>query len=253
MNGAVIGKTSSEGPYWFAYVRIRLKRRKLQAELVMKDMVEDLTKAYNEGRKINDDRYDELVSLYSIMLGRSEDEANGFIVSTADFAPLTTYVLQTMKKSVADFHAVADNLPDDVFKNRVKQINLKFDNQLSTAKVQLITAGLFNSTVWTTTASGIERDREMALNDLIETKIDVYVKVSNAAGEMGQRFVDAAAKMQQMAHDRLIKPSELRNNVFKWMLEFMERRKDEFPALDTIVGTAKSLGYSETTTSNGVK
>ena len=250
---AVIGKTSSEGPYWFAYVRIRLKRRKLQAELVMKDMVEDLTKAYNEGRKINDDRYDELVSLYSIMLGRSEDEANGFIVSTADFAPLTSYVLQTMKKSVADFHAVADNLPDDVFKNRVRQINLKFDNQLSTAKVQLITAGLFNSTVWTTTASGIERDREMALNDLIETKIDVYVKVSNAAGEMGQRFVDAAAKMQQMAHDRLIKPSELRNNVFKWMLEFMERRKDEFPALDTIVGTAKSLGYSETTTSNGVK
>ena len=224
--------------------------------ILMRKMAEDIDAlAQAEGMSPEDAaaQLDAAAAANPEMMQEAEDEANGFIVSTADFAPLTTYVLQTMKKSVADFHAVADNLPDDVFKNRVKQINLKFDNQLSTAKVQLITAGLFNSTVWTTTASGIERDREMALNDLIETKIDVYVKVSNAAGEMGQRFVDAAAKMQQMAHDRLIKPSELRNNVFKWMLEFMERRKDEFPALDTIVGTAKSLGYSETTTSNGVK
>ena len=245
------GETSA--PYWYAYVRIRLKRRKLQAELVMKDMVEDLTKAYNEGRKINDDRYDELVKLYAIMLGRTEDEGNGFMLETADFKPLTDYVLQTMKKTVADFHAVADNLPDEVFKNRVKEINLKFDNQLSTARVELITAGLFNSTVWTTTASGIERNREMALNDLIETKIDVYVKVAGAAGDIGTRFMDAAAKIQQMAKERLLDPADMRNTVFKWMLEFMERRKDEFPGIDQIAGAAKQLGYAETTTSNGVK
>ena len=213
----------------------------------------DLTKAYNEGRKINDDRYDEIVALYSIMLGRTEDEGNNYIISTADFKPLTDYVLQTMKKSVADFHAVADNLPDDVFKNRVKEINLKFDNQLSSARVELITAGLFNSTVWTTTASGIERNREMALNDLIETKIDVYVKVTNAAGDIGSRFMDAAVKLQQMAKQRLLDPAETRNQVFKWMLDFMERRKDEFPGLDQIAGAARSLGYGETTTSNGVK
>ena len=245
--------TTSTAPYWFAYVRIRLKRRKLQAELVMKDMVEDLTKAYNEGRKINDDRYDELVNLYALMLGRTEDEGNGFILETADFKPLTDYVLGTMKRTVDDFHAVVDNLPDDVFKNRVREINLKFDNQLSKARVEMITAGLLNSTVWTTTASGIERNREMALNDLIEAKIDVYVKVAAASGELGQKFTDAAARLQQMAKDRLLDPAKLRNEVFKWMLDFMERRKDEFPGLDQIAGAAKQLGYAETTTSNGVK
>ena len=244
-NGGNRVGTTNEGPYWYAYVRIRLKRRKLQAELVMKDMVEDLTKAYNEGRKINDDRYDELVNLYALMLGRSEGEGNAFIADTADIKPLTDYVLLSMKKTVADFHAVVDNLPDDVFKNRVREINLKFDNQLSKAKVEMITAGLFNSTVWTTTASGIERNREMALNDLIETKIDVYVKVAAASGDLGQKFTDAAARLQGMA--------KLRNEVFKWMLDFMERRKDEFPGLDQIAGAAKQLGYAETTTSNGVK
>ncbi len=242
-----------EGPYWYAYVRIRLKRRKLQAELVMKDMVEDLTKAYNEGRKVNDDRYDELVNLYALMLGRTEDEGNDFMLQTADFKPLTDYVLQTMKKTVADFHAVADNLPDEVFKNRIREINLKFDNQLSKARTDLVTAGLFNSTVWTTTASGIERNREMALNDLIETKIDVYVKVAGAAGDIGTRFTEAAARLQKMAQDRLLDPAKARNDVFKWMLDFMERRKDEFPRLDQIAGAARQLGYSETTTSNGVK
>lgn len=242
-----------EGPYWYAYVRIRLKRRKLQAELVMKDMVEDLTKAYNEGRKVNDDRYDELVNLYVLMLGRTEDEGNDFMLQTADFKPLTDYVLQTMKKTVADFHAVADNLPDEVFKNRIREINLKFDNQLSKARTDLVTAGLFNSTVWTTTASGIERNREMALNDLIETKIDVYVKVAGAAGDIGTRFTEAAARLQKMAQDRLLDPAKARNDVFKWMLDFMERRKDEYPGLDQIAGAARQLGYSETTTSNGVK
>ena len=234
-------------------MRIRLKRRKLQAELVMKDMVEDLTKAYNEGRKINDDRYDELVNLYSLMLGRTENEGNDFMRATTDFKPLTDYVLLTMKKTVTDFHAVADNLPDDVFKNRVKEINLKFDNQLSKARSELITAGLFNSTVWPTTASGIERNREMALNALIETKIDVYVKVAGAAGDIGQKFTDAAARLQQMAKERMLDPEKARNEVFKWMLDFMERRKDEFPGMDQIAGAVKQLGYAETTTSNGVK
>ena len=252
-DGTGVSKTESEGPYWYAYVRIRLKRRKLQAELVMKDMVEDLTKAYNEGRKINDDRYDELVNLYSLMLGRTENEGNDFMRATTDFKPLTDYVLLTMKKTVTDFHAVADNLPDDVFKNRVKEINLKFDNQLSKARSELITAGLFNSTVWPTTASGIERNREMALNALIETKIDVYVKVAGAAGDIGQKFTDAAARLQQMAKERMLDPEKARNEVFKWMLDFMERRKDEFPGMDQIAGAVKQLGYAETTTSNGVK
>lgn len=243
---------SSEGPYWFAYVRLRLKRRKLQAELVMKDMVADLTNAYNEGRKINDDRYDELVSLYAIMLGRTEGENNAFIAATADFEPLTNYVLQTMKKTIADFHAVADNLPDDVFKNRVRMINLKFDNEKSTARAQLITTGLYNSSTWITTEAGIERNREMALNDLIETKIDVYVKVANAGSDIGSRFMDSANRMMQMMKERSIDPSKMRNDVFKWMLDFMERRKDEFPALEQVAGAAKSLGYGETTVSNGV-
>lgn len=243
---------SSEGPYWFAYVRLRLKRRKLQAELVMKDMVADLTNAYNEGRKINDDRYDELVSLYAIMLGRTEGENNAFIAATADFEPLTNYVLQTMKKTIADFHAVADNLPDDVFKNRVKMINLKFDNEKSTARAQLITTGLYNSSTWITTEAGIERNREMALNDLIETKIDVYVKVANAGSDIGSRFMESANRMMQMMKERSIDPSKMRNDVFKWMLDFMERRKDEFPALEQVAGAAKSLGYGETTVSNGV-
>lgn len=217
----------------------------------MKDMIVDLTNAYNEGRKINDDRYDEIVSLYAIMLGRTEDEGNGFILATADFKPLTDYVIETMRKTISDFHGVADRMPEEVFRNRVRQINLKFDNELSSAKTGLITKGLFSTTVWETTSAGIERNREMALNDLEETKVDLYVKVASTGSEIGQKFVDTAAKMQQMLKDRLLDPTDMRNNVFKWMLEFMERRKDEFPGIEQIAGAAKSLGYAETTVSNG--
>ena len=50
-----------------------LKRQVLKPEAALDDLTESFTNAYNEGRTLNDQRYDEIVALFSVMLDKTED------------------------------------------------------------------------------------------------------------------------------------------------------------------------------------
>ena len=254
-NSSNIGSSSSTteqdgGPYWYAFQRLRLKRRKMQSETVLQDMIESFTKAYNEGRTVNDERYDELVALYSIMLRRTEDEANAFAgLSVDDFKPLAEMVTKAVKKALEDYAASVGDIPDDWMKSRIEEINRKFDALLGEAKSKMVSAGTYNSTVWPTTASGIERDRQVALNELRDTmvtlKIDAYGKIATITAEVGQKLMDCEIRIIEAQQKMLLGPTEVRNTVFKWMLDFMERRDDDYPGLDQLVTVADRLGYGD--------
>ena len=249
------GKSSAKtkqdgGPYWYAYNRIRLKRRRMQTELVLKDMIAQFTKAYNEGRQINDERYDELVALYALMLSRTEDEANAFAgLNVDDFKPLAKLVTDEIKKAIEEYKNAVGNLPEDWMQSRIDEINRKFDALLAEAKSKMVSAGTYNSTVWPTTASGIERDRQIALNDLkdemVTTKVDVYGKIAGMTADVGKNLLDCEIKILEMQNKMMLGPTEMRNQVFKWMLDFMERRDDDYPGLESIAQIAERLGYSD--------
>ncbi len=249
--------TQDGGPYWYAYNRIRLKRRKMQTELVLKDMIAQFTKAYNEGRQINDERYDELVALYALMLSRTEDEANAFAgLNVDDFKPLAKLVTDEIKKAIEEYKNAVGNLPEDWMQSRIDEINRKFDALLAEAKSKMVSAGTYNSTVWPTTASGIERDRQIALNDLkdemVTTKVDVYGKIAGMTADVGKNLLDCEIKILEMQNKMMLGPTEMRNQVFKWMLDFMERRDDDYPGLESIAQIAERLGYSDGATGGSV-
>lgn len=238
------------GPYWYAYNRIRLKRRRMQTELVLKDMIAQFTRAYNEGRQINDERYDELVALYALMLSRTEDEANAFAgLNVDDFKPLAKLVTDEIKKAIEEYKNAVGDLPEDWMQSRIDEINRKFDALLAEAKSKMVSAGTYNSTVWPTTASGIERDRQIALNDLkdemVTTKVDVYGKIASMTADVGKNLLDCEIKILEMQNKMMLGPTEMRNQVFKWMLDFMERRDDDYPGLESIAQIAERLGYSD--------
>lgn len=237
--------TQDGGPYWYAYTRIRLKRRKMQTELVLKDMVRSFTKAYNEGRQINDERYDELVSLYALMLSRTEDEANAFAgLSADDFKPLAEMITGAIRKAMEDYRDALGGA-DDIVAARIDEINRKFDALLAEAKSKMVSAGTYNSTVWPTTASGIERDRQIALKDAGSLKLDVYGKIASMTADIGGKLLDCEIRILEMQNKMMLGPTEIRNQVFKWMLDFMERRDDDYPGLESISQIAERLGYSE--------
>ena len=251
-NSGVSSATNTQdgGPYWYAYNRIRLKRRRMQTELVLKDMIAQFTKAYNEGRTINDERYDELVALYALMLSRTEDEANAFAgLNVDDFKPLAKLVTDEIKKAIEEYRNAVGNLPTDWMQSRIDEINRKFDALLAEAKSKMVSAGTYNSTVWPTTVSGIERDRQIALNDLkddmVTLKVDVYGKIASMTADVGKNLLDCEIRILEMQNKMMLGPTEMRNQVFKWMLDFMERRDDDYPGLESIAQIAERLGYSD--------
>ena len=250
-NGSSVTTTQQDGgPWWYSYTKLRLKRRKMQSELVLKDMIASFTKAYNEGRQINDERYDELVALYALMLSRTEDEANAFAgLSVDDFKPLAKMVTDAVKDALEKYGASVENLPEDWLQSRRDEVNRKFDALLAEAKSKMVSEGTYNSTVWPTTVSGIERDRQFALNDLkddmVTLRVDVMGKIAAMTADVGAKLMDCEIRIIEAQQKMLLGPTEIRNTVFKWMLDFMERREDDYPGLEQLATIASQLGYAE--------
>jgi len=243
--------TSGGAPYWYSCFAVRLQRRRIQAEQVLQDMVQSFTDAYNEGRQVNSDRYDEIVSLYALMLARTESEANNVFsaLSPEDFKPLAEMVVNAVREALENYRNALGDLPEDWMASRIQEINDKYDALLSEAQAKMITAGTYNSTVWPTTASGIERDRQKALNDLkdelVTLKVDVYGKIASITADIGKQLLDCEIRIIEAMNKMLLTPTELRNTVFKWMLDFMERRDDDHPSLESLVTVSEKLGYAE--------
>lgn len=237
------------GAFWYSCQRIRLKRRKMQSEAVLQDMITSFTKAYNEGREVNNARYSELVSLYAIMLNRTEGEANSWNLSVDDFKPLAQMVVDAVKDALSKYGASVKDIPSDWLKQREKDINDKFDALVGQAKTTMVTNGTFNSTVWPTTLAGIERKRSDALNalkdEMVTLKVDTYGKIAAMTADIGTKLMDVEIKVIEAQKSLLLGPTEVRNTVFKWMLDFMERREDDYPGLDQLVTVADRLGYGD--------
>lgn len=225
------------------YILYYLKRRRLQSDKALNDLIKDFTAAYNEGRSINDQRYDEIVTIFNSMLDKTEDEINALgMTSTTEYEALLDLL-------PADFDTFDDDITgllDDWGTAQRARINLNFDNELADARANLVARGMYNTTVWATTSAGIERRRNEALNDLED-------KILARQAALIEGTYDRKLKMRTAvlaAHDRLIsikkddrfQPLDVRNRVLSAMLGFMERRQDEYPGLEQLGKLAEQLG-----------
>lgn len=91
-----------------------LSRKKLQSDRVLQTMINEFTSAYNEGRLLNDRRYDEIVQLYDVMLSRSTAEANAVTDFVGTYESLLSDIaLNQLPDSSSEIEAVAQGLISD--------------------------------------------------------------------------------------------------------------------------------------------
>jgi hypothetical protein len=214
---------SGGAPYWCAYQTVVLTRRKMQSELVLNDMIASFTKAYNEGRSVNNARYDELVALYSLMLSHTEDEANRIpldalkpddLIALGDelassfsdengikleeIRPIYDSALENIRAAITALKD-AVTIPANWLKSREDDINLKFDNEKNKINSTMIANGSFADSTWANIVSGIERDRHYALNNLADTmvtlKVDTYGKIATLTADSEGKLLDVVAKL----------------------------------------------------------
>ena len=234
-------------PYWCAWQKIRLERRRMQAELVLQSMVDTFVANFNEGRKINVDRYEELVALYALMVSQTQDDAANIDLDSIDFEPLFDEVKAAIKEKLSEYQSVADQIPSDWLESRKADINLKFDNLVGEARAKMVSDGTYNGTVWPSVLAGIEHQRSHALDALkdesVTLKLSAYGDIAKTTAALYGQMIDAQVRVFEALKSKKTTPITLRNEVLKWMYDFMERRTDDHVKIEELATLVEQMGY----------
>lgn len=240
---------SNEAPaYWSAWQRVRLKRRRLVAERVMQSMVDSFTEAYNGGRAIEDMRYNEIVSLYGLMVTRSEAEGNEIVAGATDLMPLANRMAEAALAAVGKADEDADAAAELVAGNRERDVNRQFDLLVAQTKAQMVTNGTYNGTLWPSVHAGIERQRSEALDKAREAGATARLNVRQSAATLRSNVLGSLLQAMQSvasaADQRKVTATEMRNSVLKWMLDYIGSREESYPELEEISTVAERMGFS---------
>ena len=305
---------------WSTY---QLRRRKMQSERVLNDMLREFTEAYNEGREVNSARYEEILLVYNASLDNTESfltaleagldtteaftelmldpiagdyatykasalskltlhdtdiaeldsyvaelesyqaevstfmtdlnsTATGLAESSSDLAVLVaslassatalgefaaelieakTSLSADVAADLAAFDVATEGLKDGLSKFETDseslltgygeslrtQINTRFDAQIATQKQSLISKGLYNATVWNSIASGIERERSLALTDVEDKITQQNVGITTGA-------YDRRARIRGAELDAKAKRATLTDNLHARLFSFRDQK-----------------------------
>ena len=243
LTNAVYGERSSTTG--IMQITYSLKRRTLKAEKALQDLIDQSTEGYNWGRKMNDQRYDDIVTIYSVLLDKTEDTLASLDGDDDYAADKIDGVLDLLPADYEE-HAADPDIDLDAYGTAQRaRINLQYDNLLTTLKQSLIQRGIYNTTVYNTDVIGIEGERTIALNafedDLMRLKADMAHKLYDQKITMRQGVINAAERWKAQRSNGMDRLA-LQSKITIAMLSFMERREDTYPDLNNINQLAATFG-----------
>lgn len=224
----------------------KLRRRIIKPEKALQKLINSQTSAYNSGRQLNDMRYDDIVTLWAVLIDKTETELNSLGGDDDEYEDLVDTVLTDIEADYQAYKVASDGIFDDYGVAQLLRINTAFDAKLAEGRSVLLTRGMYNSTIWTDTSSGIERERQFAITDLDD-------KIADKQQGLNDRLFKARVQVRTdilAARDRLrsylSKSGEvhtaMRNRLQEAMNAFMERREDTYPDINGIGALATSMG-----------
>jgi hypothetical protein len=236
---AIVSENS--GRTWYA-----LTRRIIKPEYVLRDLVSSYTRAYNEGRQLNDQRYDDLVTLYLAVLDKTEDSLNELEDDHANFQTLIDTHLAQVTSDHATYAADVDGDLDAWGTSLLAEINARFDAELSKAQQSLIDRGMYSGVMWTTTSAGIERERTRALTDaqdkITQAQLALKHKIQAELTSMRDRVFAARERVRAFLSGAVDRHLAVRNGAAEALGRLVERRDDDYPDLSEVGRLAAGLG-----------
>lgn len=237
VTGAVIENTRS----WYS-----MRRRVIRPEAVLDELASSYTDAYNEGRTLNDRRYDDLLTIYTNVLSETEDTFNTLETDDDAYEVLIEALITALGTDYTTYAADVDDDLDDWGTDLLAEINARFDAESSKAQQSLLDRGLYSSTMWTTISAGVERERTRALNNANDTieqrQLELKHKVFNEQQQMRQRTLAARDRLRTYLSSARDRQVAVRNQAAEALGRLVERREDGYPDLAEIGRLAASLG-----------
>ncbi len=222
------------------------QRRIIKPESVLGALTASYTTAYNEGRQINDQRYDDIVTLYTTVLDRTEDSYNTLETSDSTWEALIVALINSIDSDYTTYAADVGGDLDDWGTALLAEINARFDAESSKAQQALVDRGLYSGSMWTTTSAGIERERTRSLNDandkIAQRQLELKHKVYGEHVGVRNRVLAARDRLQTFLHAAKDRQVALRNAAVDALAGIVERRTDSYPDLAEIGRLAGQLG-----------
>lgn len=232
-------------------VSYRMTRRRVNPERLLADLITDYTAAYNEGRDLNDTRYDDIVALYCVMLSKGQAEIISAQISDDVFYNLVDTLIASITNDYTYYAADVTGSLATYGASIRSQIGTRFDSQLSSARQDLVSRGMYNSTIWDTVAAGIERERALALSDvedkIVQQQLSLKHKVYAEKTQMRDRVLAARDKLRDTLWNAWDRQLAVRNTILQAMMNFMERRTDAYPDVKEVGRLAANLGAGNPT------
>ena len=118
--------TENGDPYYCSKAVVNLERIILDNQKAIDALAASFVAAHNDGKKINVDRYEELVNLYATVVSRTEDEMNNIRpIAPEDLRDLIDGVVRDCKTALDLFRDKVGEIPDDFGNSRIEEINRK--------------------------------------------------------------------------------------------------------------------------------
>lgn len=221
-------------------------RRSINPEKVLNSLVRSYTTAYNEGRVLNDQRYDDILTLYTTTLSRTEDSYNLLEADDDTYEALIEGILSNITTDFTSYDADVTGDLDTWGTDLKAEINARFDAELSKAEVSLIDRGLYSSAHTTIISAGVERERSRALNDasdrIAQQQLDLKKAVYAEQKTLRERLMAARERLRNFLHASKDRQVALRNAVVEALARIIEARTDGYPDLSEIGRLAANLG-----------
>jgi len=227
--------------YWYTYTR-----RILDTEKSLQSLVDYFTEAYNDGRSLNNQRFDDIVTMYASMIDRTEGEITDVETDEAAWKLLIDAVVDGLISGYTTHYSRVTGTLEDWGTAEEERIELNFDNKVSELRQNMISSGFYNTTTWTAVAAGIERDRNYALNDLSDKLIKERTALQERTYKIGHEvdtlIIDARSRVFAQIHAQNNQRTALRNAAVESLGRFAERREDPFPSISDISKLATEMG-----------
>lgn len=226
-----------------------LRRRVLKPEKALSDLVWSFTRAYNDGRTLNDQRFDDIVSVYTVMLDKTEDACIGLEADDTTYDGLIETLITNITSDFTTHNTDVVNDLDTFGESERDRVDTLFDAKSAAQQADLIRRGMYTTTVWSSVSAGIERERavaDLSVEDKIsEKQIQHKDRLYTLKQSMRDRIMAARDRVRTALHAAEESRNTLRNNIADAMLRFMERREDSYPDMASIGNLAAGLGASQ--------
>ena len=216
---------------------------------ILQVLVTDFTNSYNEGRDLNDDRFDEIIAVYTALQDKTEDELNLLEDDEDTFESLVNAVISNLAGEYTTHETEIDTDLTNWATSERSRIEDQFDNLLTTMAAKMRRRGIYNTTSWDAVEAGIERERADA-NTKLEGEIEnrtneIKDRLYNQQVDIRMKFLDARAKLMSQLHAQGNVRTEIRNKIVGVLAAFAERREDDYPSFLEPINSALSVAISE--------